>query len=111
MPKTERFKPGCDFGFTITRCVNGAPVSVTGFTVRAWVKARNGTIVCALTSTALTQSGDTLGMTAFSATGAQTELWPVGDLRFDVAWTDPNGLTDKLETVTIPVTEDITPNA
>lgn len=71
---------------------SGAALNLTGSTLRAQVRTRNGagfgTVVQELTVTVVSAA---LGTFTLSATSAQTALWPTGRLACDLELTDSGG--------------------
>lgn len=71
---------------------SGAALNLTGATLRAHVRSRNGggfgAVVQELTVAVVSAA---LGTFTLSATSAQTTLWPVGRLACDLELTDSGG--------------------
>lgn len=101
-------KRGDSFIRTCTRTEDGAAVSVTNYTIRCQLRDIAESYSFDFTVTKLTQSGATLGMFTISALYTETEDWPVGQLKFDIEFTDLASIRQSTSTVLLTVNEDIT---
>lgn len=88
---------------------SGAAVNLTGATIRAQVRSRDGagfgTLVQDLTVAVVSATSGTFTL---SATAAQTALWPTGRLACDLELTDSGGAVVHSETVDVHVRQAVT---
>lgn len=88
---------------------SGAALDLTGSTIRAQVRTRDGTgygaLLTALTTVTVSASGGTFTL---AATATQTASWPVGRLACDLELTDSGGSVTHSETFDIHVRAAVT---
>jgi hypothetical protein len=88
---------------------SGAAVNLTGSTLRAQVRPRNGggfgAVVQELTYAVVSATSGTFTL---SATSAQTALWPTGRLACDLELTDSGGAVVHSETIDVHVRAAVT---
>lgn len=82
----------------------GAPVDLTGVTVRA--QLRDGDALIAELDTLVTDAA--LGQYSLAKAYADTETWPVKGLSLDVQFTWPGGTRRSTQTVRVQVLKDVT---
>lgn len=98
---TLPIKLGATFLLNCAYTVGGSPAPLPA-SVASTVRDRYGNAVQSLTFAAVSGSGGTYQL---SATGAQTDAWPVGNLFCDIAYTDSSGntsITDTFAIVALP---------
>lgn len=83
---------------------DGAPIDLTGWSVRSHVRDGD-TLVKALTY-AVVLAAD--GQYSLTAAPADTEDWPVKTLHCDIEYTSPGGTVTSTETFLIVVIKDVT---
>lgn len=96
-------KQGDSFEWVITLTDNFLPVDITGYGIRAQIRAGD-TLVANLTITKTNSSG---GVFTASATPVQTDSWAAGTHRCDIEFTDDLGEVFSTETFDVTILEDI----
>lgn len=97
-------KRGDTFSQEIVRRIAGAPVNLTGFIAAAQLRTQAGLLVFTFAPTLEPLDGRVL----LSALPAETALWPVGRLLFDVEYIEPGGRKTTPATYFFELREDIT---
>lgn len=88
---------------------SGAALDLTGSTIRAQVRTRDGTGYGALlTALTVTVVSATAGTFTLAATSVQTAAWPVGRLACDLELTDSGGAITHSETFDVHVRAAVT---
>ncbi len=102
MEKLE-FKRGDTFSPLISVTEdNNEPVNITNWTILSQVRDRQDTLVSALTVSNRNNSAGTFNLSA-----ASTSTWPVGELYWDIEYTNASGVKVSTETVLIKCLKDI----
>lgn len=97
---TITVKRGDTFKRTITLLLDGAPVDITPFGIRAQVRDPKGNVLAVLTVTQLEQDGPFLGACEATDPYSDTALWTPGSYFLDVEFT--NG-ADRMSSATVNV--------
>ena len=103
-----KIKRGSTFSRKCVYSSGGAPVDLTGSTVRASLRDKALVLVEELTVTLGVQSGATLGTFTVSALPADTVTWPVGSLSCDFRVEDSLGVVTHSETFHVTVENAVT---
>lgn len=97
-------KRGDTFEQQLVRQIAGAPLNLTGYSVAAQLRTKAGLLVFTFAPTIEPLEG----LVLLSASPAQTALWPLGRLFFDVKYTEPGGRKTASPTYFFELREDIT---
>lgn len=98
-------KRGDTFELNMTLENQGIAIDLTGWTIASQVRAGDDSLVDDLT---VTITDAAAGQVTVSATAAETEQWPTGQLDWDIEFTDPSGAVSSSDTITVTVVKDIT---
>lgn len=84
----------------------GAVQDITGWEIISQVRDRNGKLVATLDVSSRVDASGTFVLAPADEDSAEAN-WPVGDLEWDVEYTDAAGLVRSTETITIRCLKDI----
>jgi len=92
-----------DWDCTAKDSVTGLPESMTGWTVASQVRdGETGAQIAALTVTWTDQASGAFNLKA------ETSAWPEKKLRWDIQYTDPQGVVASTDTVILDMQADVT---
>lgn len=97
-------KRGDTFEQRLVRKIAGVPVNLTGFSAAAQLRTKAGLLVFTFAPTLEPLEG----VVVLGASPAQTALWPVERLFFDVEYVEPGGRKTTPATFFFELREDIT---
>lgn len=105
LPRLLGIKQGVNFTVQLDYSFNAIPEVVDPATLSAQVRTINGTLLSQLAITADPLA--VVGRFFAKATPAQTAVWPVGDVYFDIKRTT-GGIVSATETCVLAVTKKVT---
>jgi len=98
-------KRGDTFEAVVVATLNGAPLDITGWTIRAQLRDLKNVVVKDFGVTVLNAPA---GQFTLNATAAETALWHLASYLCDIELVDLNGFVQSSDTFSVRVIRDIT---